>query len=161
METAQELRIEDCTSEEAGLELPWEETMRLMPPLLELMDMFNIVCRRCKSNLVDTDLLKGPPLIPSAHSVLLAKLSIYLNLGGQHNLHSSAYGILHLFLGSCLQYDVALIRFITCTAFICHPFRGKLAALVCCPFGPDGPVILALVQLRPGCSGCSWRGATS
>jgi hypothetical protein len=33
--------------------------MRMMPPLLELMDMFNIVCRRCKSNAIDADLLKG------------------------------------------------------------------------------------------------------
>jgi hypothetical protein len=57
---AQEVRIEDCTSVEAGLEAPWEDTMRLMPPPLELMDMFNIVCRRCNSNGVDTDLLKGP-----------------------------------------------------------------------------------------------------
>ena len=57
----QEVRIEDCTSVEAEMEVGWENTMRLMPPLLELMDMFNIVCRRSVSCSADTDLLKGAP----------------------------------------------------------------------------------------------------
>ncbi|BDA45432.1 probable leucine-rich repeat protein soc-2 [Coccomyxa sp. Obi] len=54
-----EVRIEDCTSEEAEMAVAWEDTMRLMPPLLELMDMFNIVCRRSVSSGADTDLLKA------------------------------------------------------------------------------------------------------
>ncbi len=39
--------------------LPWEEAMRAMPPLLELVDMFNIVSRRCRARACDADLLKG------------------------------------------------------------------------------------------------------
>ncbi|CAL8470968.1 g10510 [Coccomyxa elongata] len=54
-----EVRIEDCTSFEADMAVGWEDTMRLMPPLLELMDMFNIVCRRSTSCGADTDLLKA------------------------------------------------------------------------------------------------------
>ncbi len=61
MAAIQEVRIEDCTSFEADMAVGWEDTMRLMPPLLELMDMFNIVCRRSTSCGADTDLLKGAP----------------------------------------------------------------------------------------------------
>lgn len=56
----QELRIEDCTSE-AGADAgaPWDDTMRLMPPLLELADMFNIILRRCANSRADSDLVRG------------------------------------------------------------------------------------------------------
>ncbi len=64
---AQEVRIEDCTSVEPGMMVPWEDTLRLMPPLLELMDMFNIVCRRSTSQAIDSDLLKGPYLLHRLH----------------------------------------------------------------------------------------------
>jgi hypothetical protein len=86
----QELRLEDCTSQESGPEPPWEETMRLMPPLLELMDMFNIVCRRCKSNILDADLLKGRPphrtSLPAHHALhtLCAQHGIACMLNFEH-----------------------------------------------------------------------------
>lgn len=67
----QEVRIEDCTSVVAGMEMPWEDSMRLMPPLLELMDMFNIVCRRSTSHAIDTDLLKGLSLLQCVTRVSL------------------------------------------------------------------------------------------
>ncbi len=58
----QELRIEDCTSDSAAEPPPWEDMMRLMPPLLELADMFNIILRRCKNTRADSDLVRGKPL---------------------------------------------------------------------------------------------------
>lgn len=58
----QELRIEDCTSDSAAEPPPWEDMMRLMPPLLELADMFNIILRRCKNTRADSDLVRGEPL---------------------------------------------------------------------------------------------------
>ena len=33
--------------------------MRLMPPLLELADMFNIILRRCQNSRADSDLVRG------------------------------------------------------------------------------------------------------
>ncbi len=58
----QELRIEDCTSDSSAEPAPWEDTMRLMPPLLELADMFNIILRRCRNSRADSDLVRGAPL---------------------------------------------------------------------------------------------------
>ena len=57
----QELRIEDCTSNGSAELAPWEDTMRLMPPLLELADMFNIILRRCRNSRADSDLVRGLP----------------------------------------------------------------------------------------------------
>ena len=39
----QEVRLEDCSSQARSVEVPWEATMRMMPPLLELMDMVRLV----------------------------------------------------------------------------------------------------------------------
>lgn len=58
----QEVRIEDCTSDSSAEPAPWEDTMRLMPPLLELADMFNIILRRCRNSRADSDLVRGTPL---------------------------------------------------------------------------------------------------
>ena len=58
----QEVRIEDCTSDSSAEPAPWEDTMRLMPPLLELADMFNIILRRCRNSRADSDLVRGAPL---------------------------------------------------------------------------------------------------
>ena len=33
--------------------------MRVMPPLLELADMFNLILRRCRSSRADSDLVRG------------------------------------------------------------------------------------------------------
>lgn len=57
--TLKELRIEDCTSDSGGEPAPWEDTMRLMPPLLELADMFNVILRRCRNSRADSDLVRG------------------------------------------------------------------------------------------------------
>lgn len=59
----QELRIEDCTSDSSAEPAPWEDTMRLMPPLLELADMFNIILRRCRNSRADSDLVRGMRLL--------------------------------------------------------------------------------------------------
>ena len=59
--TMQEVRIEDCTSDSSAEPAPWEDTMRLMPPLLELADMFNIILRRCRNSRADSDLVRGAP----------------------------------------------------------------------------------------------------
>ena len=56
---AQELRIEDCTSGAGAEPAPWEDTMRVMPPLLELADMFNLILRRCRASRADSDLVRG------------------------------------------------------------------------------------------------------
>ena len=55
----QGLRIEDCTSDSGAEPAPWEDTMRVMPPLLELADMFNLILRRCRSSRADSDLVRG------------------------------------------------------------------------------------------------------
>ena len=45
--------------------------MRLMPPLLELADMFNVILRRCRNSRADSDLVRGalfstvPPSVPA------------------------------------------------------------------------------------------------
>ena len=57
--TMKEVRIEDCTSDSTGEPAPWEDTMRLMPPLLELADMFNVILRRCRNSRADSDLVRG------------------------------------------------------------------------------------------------------
>jgi hypothetical protein len=57
--SVKELRIEDCTSDSGGGLAPWEDTMRLMPPLLELTDMFNVILRRCQNSRADSDLVRG------------------------------------------------------------------------------------------------------
>lgn len=59
----QELRMEDCSSDAVEPAMPWEDAMRAMPPLLELVDMFNIVARRCRARSHDADLLKGAPRV--------------------------------------------------------------------------------------------------
>ena len=46
MRRVQEVRLEDCSSQARLVEVPWEETMRMMPPLLELMDMVHFPYRR-------------------------------------------------------------------------------------------------------------------
>ena len=55
----QELRIEDCTSDAGAERAPWEDAMRVMPPLLELADMFNLILRRCRASRADSDLVRG------------------------------------------------------------------------------------------------------
>ena len=55
----QELRIEDCTSDGGAEHAPWEDAMRVMPPLLELADMFNLILRRCRASRADSDLVRG------------------------------------------------------------------------------------------------------
>ncbi|CAK0782533.1 hypothetical protein CVIRNUC_005751 [Coccomyxa viridis] len=54
-----ELRIEDCTSDAGAEPAPWGDTMRVMPPLLELADMFNLILRRCRSSRADSDLVRA------------------------------------------------------------------------------------------------------
>ena len=71
----QELRIEDCTSDSSAEPAPWEDTMRLMPPLLELADMFNIILRRCRNSRADSDLVRGLPCcICSSMSIVPVRL---------------------------------------------------------------------------------------
>ena len=75
--SAQELRMEDCSSEAVEPALPWEDAMRAMPPLLELVDMFNIVARRCRARAHDADLLKGAHTCVRAGLLLLAHVLLY------------------------------------------------------------------------------------
>ena len=117
----QEVRIEDCTSDSSAEPAPWEDTMRLMPPLLELADMFNIILRRCRNSRADSDLVRGAPL-----QQLLISCCSCMSL---RDVGISVTGQLEGQLGVCHSGPGSVVIVLCGT-------RQAVEASLCLPIGP-------------------------